>query len=70
MIAIWDSGKPGEPDEPEFWGKPKQKRVIIKGCYSKTGPWVHFKVNEQHRLAYLSDRQPIRKKKKKKSVVN
>jgi len=70
MIAVWDSDKPGEPDEPKFWGNEKQKRVIMKGCYTKTGPFVHFRVNGQHRLAYLKGRQPIGKKKRRKSATN
>lgn len=41
--------------EPGFWGDGEkgQKRGLVKDCYDKKGPWVHFRVNGQDRLAYL-----------------
>jgi len=71
LTAIWDSERPDKNSpyadiktladaEPKFWGGPKAKRVIIKECYSNRGPWIHFRVNGQDRLAYLKGRKPIR----------
>ncbi len=67
MLALWeDSDKPGEPDEPGFWGGPNDKRVIVKSCYSKGSHVVHFKVNGQDRLAYLAKLRPVRRRRKRK----
>lgn len=66
MLALWDSDKPGEPDEPGFWGGPNDKRVIVKSCYSKGSHVVHFKVNGQDRLAYLAKLRPVKRRRKRK----
>jgi hypothetical protein len=65
-LALWDSDKPGEPSEPGFWGGPNDKRVIVKSCYSKDSHVVHFKVNDQDRMAYLKKLRPAKRRRKRK----
>lgn len=56
LSAVWDSDKPGEPQEPAFWGMPGRR--FIK-CLD--GAWCHFQVADDQgqrvdRIAYLKGR--------------
>ena len=51
--------------EASFWGGDGDKRVLVKGCYTEKGPWVHIRVNGQDRIAYLKAGKMEEKKKRK-----
>lgn len=61
--------------EPKLWGDPGkgQRRGLVKECYKKDGPWVHFRVNGQDRLVYLKRngiRIKVGEKKGQRLIVN
>jgi len=66
MRAIWyvaSAGPLAQPatlaelaaSEPGFWGDTSkgERRGLVKECYKKNKPYVHFRVNGKDRLAYL-----------------